>query len=350
MPLLHDAWRREQTNLASNKERFGIAVTEGLEFAEPTGKHRRDVVERQLGLNLQHALRIASREALGGMKAETPLQFRQPFGRQCESNREGVTAKTRKEIGAGLNGFEQRKAVDRSPGAVSDTVLHADYEHRLGGALHHTRGENADDAAMPAISVEHEQAFAHQSFVTGEALFDCGEHVCFRLATVAIEPLQLRSQFLCPLMVARGEELDYFRGDVHAPGCVDARRNAKGDVEAGELLRCGIKLSRGKERTEPDAYRPAQFAQTESSDGAILSAQWDRIGNGGNGGHLQKAGQYLFASARGIAAFKDRLCQLECDRRTAKRLFRIGAAGLVGVENGERIRKRIVRVGQMVIG
>ena len=54
--------------------------------------------------------------------------------------------------------FEQLKTVYRAAGAVGHAVLDADHDGRLGGALDDARGENADDAAMPAFAVDHQQA------------------------------------------------------------------------------------------------------------------------------------------------------------------------------------------------
>ena len=65
MAILHDAGRCEQADAARDEDRFGIAVAEGLKLAQPTRKHRGDLMERQLGVDLEHALRFALGEALG---------------------------------------------------------------------------------------------------------------------------------------------------------------------------------------------------------------------------------------------------------------------------------------------
>jgi hypothetical protein len=55
---------------------------------------------------------------------------------------------------------------------VGDAVFNADDDGRLGGALDDARGENADDAAMPAVAVDDEQAVGGEFGVGGEAGFD----------------------------------------------------------------------------------------------------------------------------------------------------------------------------------
>ena len=59
---------------------------------------------------------------------------------------------------------------------------------------------------------------------------------------------------------------------------------------------------------------------------------------------LRKLGSSLFAGALGVVALEHRLGQLERDGRAAERLLRIGAAGLVGIENGERNAGRHRRI------
>ena len=71
-----------------------------------------------------------------------------------------------------------------------------------------------------------------------------------------------------------------------------------------------------------------------------------RIGDGGDGRHLEKAGQGFFAGAHGVAALEHGLGELERDGRAAEGLFRVGAAGLVGIQNGERGGNGVVRSGK----
>jgi hypothetical protein len=57
----------------------------------------------------------------------------------------------------------------------------------------------------------------------------------------------------------------------------------------------GIERGGGEERAQAGADGAAQLAQAERGDGAILAAQRNGVGDGGDGGHLEKAGQSFFA-------------------------------------------------------
>jgi len=69
-----------------------------------------------------------------------------------------VTAETGEELGAGFDGVEQLKAVDGAAGTVGDALFNADDNGRFGGALDNALGEDADDAAVPTLAIDHKQA------------------------------------------------------------------------------------------------------------------------------------------------------------------------------------------------
>ena len=162
MTGFHDARCFEQARVEGEEERLGIAVAERLEFFEPSDEHRRDAIERQLGVNAQQALGLTRGQVLLGVGAQAALQFRKIFRGKREADGEGVAAKAGEEIGAGFDGGEEDESVDGAAGAVGNfavgAVFNADDDGRLGGALDDARGENADDAAMPAVAVDDEKA------------------------------------------------------------------------------------------------------------------------------------------------------------------------------------------------
>ena len=352
--VFHHAGRGHDADSAGGEDGLGIAMAERLQPGEPSSEHRSDAVERELGVDAQQQFGLARGEAFGGVGGESALELGKGTGRHGEADGKGVAAEAGEQVGAGFDGFEQRESIDGATGAVGDwtlgRVFHVDDDRGLGGALDHARGEDADDAAMPAVAVDDEQAAGGKFGVLRKACFDCGERGSFGLAALAIEQLEIGGEFERTGAVARGKELNDLRGDVHAAGGVDARGQAEGDVEAGERLGCGIERGHLKERAQARADGTAQLANPERGDGAVLAAQWNGIGDGGDGSHFEKAGQRLFAGARGIAGLKERLRQFERDSCAAEGLFRIAAAGLIGIQDGQRVGDAIVGGGEVVVG
>ena len=127
-----------------------------------------------------------------------------------------------------------------------------------------------------------------------EAFFDDAESGGFGVAAFAVEALEFGGEFDGAVRVAGGEELDDFGGDVHAAGGVDARGEAEGDVEAGDLFGGGVEGGGGEEGAESSAGGTAQFAEAEGGDDAIFALERNGVGDGGDGGHFEKAGQTFF--------------------------------------------------------
>ena len=357
---LHEARRNEQARGAGDEDGLGVIVAEGFELAQPPGEDGSDAVERQLGVNAQNALRLARGKVQVGVVAQAALEVGKFFSGKGEADGKGVAAEASEEIGAGFDGGEEGEAVDRAARAVRDAIFHADDEGGLGGALDNARGENADDAAMPPIAVDHEEPVGCNFGVGAETGFDDGERSGLDVAAFAIEALQLCGQLDGTVGVARRKKLDDVGRDVHAAGGVDARGEAKGDIEAGDLLACRVERSSGEERAETGADGTAELTQAECGDGAIFAVEGHGVSDGGDGRHLEKAGQNFFAQASGIAAkrfglvetglLKQRLGELERDGSAAEAFFGIGAARLIRVEDGEGNGKRVVGVGQVVVG
>ena len=180
--------------------------------------------------------------------------------------------------------------------------------------------------------------------------FNGAERGGFRVAAFAVEAFELGSEFVGASGSRVVEELDDFGGDVHAAGGVDARGEAESDIKAGDLFCGGVERGGGKERAQAGAGGLAEFAQAQGSNDPVFTAQRHGIGNGGDGGHLEEAGQGFFAGARGVAALENSLSELEGDGCAAKGFFRVGAAGLVGIEDGERVGDGVAGLEQMVVG
>ncbi len=214
MPLLHDARRSEQARGAGDEDWLGIAVAKRLEFAQPAGENGSDAVEWQLGVNAEKALRLACGEMLRGVEAQAALELGKLFSRKSKADGESVAAESSKEIGAGFEGGEEREAIDGAAGAVGDAIVgavlfavfwpvvgavsrvafgtdfDADYDGGFGGALDDARGENADNAAMPAVAVDDEEAVGDDFGVGPQACLDDSECGGFNVAALAIETLE----------------------------------------------------------------------------------------------------------------------------------------------------------------
>ena len=343
--LFHDARRGEQADAAGDKNRLGVAVAEGLELAQPAGQHGSDAVQRQLGMNAQKMLRLAGGQMLFGVEAQAALQLGQAVGGQGKADGEGVAAEAGEEIGAALEGVEKLEAVDGAAGAVGHAVFNADDDGGLGGALDDARGENADDAAVPALAVDHQQAVGGQFRVRRRAGPRWRSARRLRSSRRSrLSRSSLAASSAARAAIAGGKELDDLGGHIHASGGVDARRQAEGDVEAGELpwrqgrgprrqrARADRRRRDGAVRSDPSA------AMTRFSPAAEQRQRWWRWRPSS-----ESWAEFFRGCGPGRAAPAAACASFMRDRRAAEEFFRIAAARLIGIQNGQRVGNGIAR-------
>ncbi len=126
------------------------------------------------------------------VQAKAPFQLGKGIGRQRKTDGKGMPAKAREQIRAAFDCMQQLKAIDRSPRPVSHPLLNAHHDRRLRRPLHHARGKNTDDPAMPAIAIDHQQSIGAQLSIFSEPLFNHRQRERLSLAPLPVEPLQLR--------------------------------------------------------------------------------------------------------------------------------------------------------------
>ena len=114
-------------------------MAQRFEFAQPSGEHCGDLVEWELGVDVQVAFGLAVCKTLRRAIDQPALEFWKRCSGKRKADCEGVSAKASEEIGAGFDGREQVELIDRAARAVRDAIFDADDESRLGGALDYAR-------------------------------------------------------------------------------------------------------------------------------------------------------------------------------------------------------------------
>uniref|UniRef100_E6QIG2 Uncharacterized protein n=1 Tax=mine drainage metagenome TaxID=410659 RepID=E6QIG2_9ZZZZ len=348
--FLHHADRGRQAHALRQQDRLGVAVSERFEFFHPSGEYWCDAFEGEFAVDAKRVLGDAPGQFYVGECLDASLHFIQVFRGHGESYGESVSAKAGEKIGAGFDGLEQRETVDGAPRAVGDAVLDAEDECWFGRAFNDARGEDADDAAVPAVASEDEDFFVLQRGVRGEPCVNGLKRGSFGGAALGVELFKFLSEGCGARLVACGEEFDNLGSNVHAPGGVDARAEAEAEVEAGELTGLGIERGGSEERFQANARRAMQFADSERGQDAIFAEQRHGVRYGGDGDHLEKGWKDFCSRAVWIAPLQQRLSELEGDSRAAQGFLRVSAFGLVGIEDGQRVRNGIAGLRQVVVG
>ena len=350
MALFHDANRGGEAEVTAEEDWLWVSVADGLQLLEPASKDRGDAIGRQGGMDADDLLFGAMGELLVRIAVEALLEFGDSVGGEGEADGKGVAAEAGEDVCAGFEGFEELESVDGAARAMSHAIFHADDDGGLGCALDDAGGEDADDSAVPTIAGDDEHLVGGEFGFGGEAGFDLAEGLGFGFAAVEVELLELCGEFLGAGGVAGGEELDNFCGDVHAAGGVDAGAEPKAEVVAGDFLAGGVELCDGHEGAQAGTGGLAEFADAKGSEDAVFAAERDGVGDGGDSNHLEEGGENLVAGAGLVFALEQGLGEFEGDGSAAEGLFRVLAAGLVGVEDGEGIGDSVAGVGQVMVG
>ena len=338
--VFHDA-RRCGDGAASDEDWLGIAVAQRFQLAQPSGEYRRDLVERQLGMNVQ--MRSGSRAARRSAAQSARRRLSSgSAGGQGEADREGMSTETREEIAAGFDGCEQGGTVDGAAGSVRDAIFHADDERGLGGALDNARGEDADDAAMPAVAIDNEKTAAASSASSARrvSMAASARASVSRRSRLRRSSLSASSVARAASRVQKSSMISEATSMRPAALMRGARRKATSKPVSGFDAGSSCAAAKSARRPAPtgrrSSRRPSAAMTRFSPRSGTASAMVAMAAI------LRKLGSSLVARAVGIVALEQRLRELERDGGAAERFFRIAAAVLIGIEDGERRGNGIV--------
>jgi hypothetical protein len=163
----------------------------------------------------------------------------------------------------------------------------SEHQRGLAGALNDARGEDADDAAVPAVSVDDETAGLVE-VVLVELLEDFGQGGGLGGAALDVQLFELLGDGLGAAGIFGGEELDDFGSDVHASGGVDARAEAEADVNRREFALGGVELSDLHQSAQTGVDGALQLLNAQGDEGAIFAEERDGVGYGSDGEQLEE--------------------------------------------------------------
>ena len=118
------------------------------------------------------------------------LQLLQAPGRQREADSVRMAPEAGEELLAPLDRVEKMKAGNRPSGAVHLPILERNHDSRTAHTIDHSRGQDANDAAMPSFSFDHDAtACLEDRFFAQAAIYLC-EHGGFGLLPLAVQTVE----------------------------------------------------------------------------------------------------------------------------------------------------------------
>src|SRR5580692_11307222 len=218
-------------------------------------------MQRQLGAAVELAFEDLRRESGGRVLLQALAQLRHARRGQREADGVRVSAEADEDVVAAFERFEQMEAGDGAAGAVGLTVFMTQNECGAACALDHTRGEDAEDAAMPSFAVDDEAALLVDRARSKHGIeldFDLVEHGLFGSAAIGVELIEFLRELAGTVDVACGEELDDIGGNIHPASRIDAWADAEAYVSGSEGPTRRVELRDVEESAEAGVHRAAQ--------------------------------------------------------------------------------------------
>ena len=167
-------------------------------------------------------------------------------------------------------------------------VVERDDDRRPVVALDQARGDDPDDARMPALAGDDEPGASRRSL--GQlAPGRLGGRVDLPLGRppLGVGPAQLGGDRLARAVVLGQHQLDPGVGPVEAPGGVDPRRQPEGEVALVEPLRLAFRDRH--QRPQPGPVRAAHLREPAPDQRPVLADQRDDVGDRGERDEVEVA-------------------------------------------------------------
>jgi hypothetical protein len=140
-------------NLGIHEQGVGIPLTEWLETLQVVHQFRRDIVQRNMGIDGQSRLNITICRHLTHYRFQAALECGDIGCVERESRRQGMPAETIQKIRTLFQGGRQVDAVDAARRTFAPAVSGTDHDCRPIELPGETRGDNAQDTLVPVVAI-----------------------------------------------------------------------------------------------------------------------------------------------------------------------------------------------------
>src|SRR5579859_7057612 len=192
-----DSTRRScHAHVVSDEDGFLISIAQRFKAAQPAVQSISDLIQREHRVAAQDGRRILYVQRGPGFDAA--LQLLQARSRQTKAHRVRMATKAGKELLAAFDGLQKMKTWNGAAGAVSLAAFERDHDCRTPRPVDHARGEDANDAAMPAFAFDHDTTACREGRFVAQTAVYFFQHGGFRLLPLAVQAIEFRCELTCP--------------------------------------------------------------------------------------------------------------------------------------------------------
>ena len=269
-----------------------IADPEGRQPLELLGQGEAELVARDHGVDALGGHEVLRAQDRRRVRDEGDAEGIDVLARDRAAGRGAVAAVAQQVLGARVEAAEEVEGGDRAPRARPLGAVERDHHARAVVALGDPRGDDADDPGVPALAGQHVGGLLAE---LAHLRLGLEQDPGLGVAALGVGVVELVGDRRGALGVVGEHELEPGVGAVQAPGGVDARREAKAD--GARVERARVDLRHPQQRADPRLARRGQHVQALAHQPAVLVAQRDAVGDGGEGDEVE-----VLVGARGIGA------------------------------------------------
>ncbi len=237
--LFQDVRAADHLDVARLEDRPRVGETERRHRLHPGHDLADQLVQRQDGVEAQSGHQVVRLQALVGQAGHPGPEGGQPAAVQRQPGGLPVSAVAAEQVGAALERPQHVEGRDAAARALDLVAVDRQHDGRLVEVVDELGGDDADDAAMPALPRHDDDVVRADVGIGLDQLAGLGDDRRFLFLALRVLDVELLGEpaGLVPGSLVRGEQQpggDVRRG--HAAGRVDARRQQEADVEAVERL------------------------------------------------------------------------------------------------------------------
>ena len=260
-----------------------------------------------------------------------------------EAGSHTVSAEPLEQVAAGQQGGMEIEPGGAPPGALADVAIEGDQKGGTAVTLDHSRGDDANDAGVPAVAHQDKPGIALRVGGTLDLLQRLVQHALVQRLALDVESLEPLGQRRGLDRIVTQQQTEPIGGVRHPAGGVEPGTQDETQVAGDDLL--AGEPGGFDQGSEPEPAAVGQQLEAVPHQDPVFSLQRHHVGHGGERHQVQ---QMEWKVRRQAERRHQCLHQLEGDAGSAEA---VGARAVVGpLRVYHRLRRRQLGAWQVVIG
>ena len=287
--FLHHARLASEGHAAGEKERLRVGHAEGLEGLVVGEQLVVDFAEGEFGVEVEAGLELLGGKSDAGVGEEGGAEFGEARLLDGQAGGHFVTAVLFQKLAARPERGDEREAGDAASAAFAGAgFIEADDERGAVKFFLNPRGDDADDAGMPARCADDDGRVALGVEALRDLRLGLAEHVVLDAAALAVLRVEAGGDGAGAGGVGGEEQFERVLRGAEASGGIEARGEAEADVRRAEGR---TQRADFDQLAQPDPARVRELGEAAFHERAVFLPQRDEVGHGAERDEIEMRAQ-----------------------------------------------------------